>query len=156
MNVFAYNTVIVDTRSGFDYASFHIPGSINLESSQFLILKNPLKGLRIMDPDLVQIIERLARRGVSPEKKVILISQKANSDENKKWQWLLRNLQIEDISVTSLEEFRKKFPNRQFAEPTRSEVWALQISEDLQNEFILKKSSDCFVTWSDKKCHKNF
>ncbi len=156
VNVFAENTVLVDTRNAFDYASFHIVGSVNLMTADFLILKNPLAKRRIMDPDLIQTIERLARRGISPAKKIILISQKADSDENKKWQWLLKNLQVEDVSLAGIEEFRKRYPNRQFAEPARAPVWNLQTSEDLQKEFILKKAPDCFVKWSDKICNRTF
>ncbi|MBC7421268.1 MAG: hypothetical protein H7328_11120 [Bdellovibrio sp.] len=156
VNVFAENTVLVDTRSAFNYASFHIVGSVNLVTEDFLILKNPLTKRRIFDPDLKQTIERLARRGISPNKKIILISDQAKSDENKKWQWLFKNIEIEDVNLTGFEDFRKKYPNRAFSEPTRSAVWKLQISEDLQNEFIFKKAPDCFVKWSDKKCNRAF
>ena len=156
VNVFAENTVLIDTRSAFDYASFHITGSLNLNTSDYLILKNPLTKRRIFDPDLQQTIERLARRGISPAKRVILLSTKANSDENKKWQWLLRNLEVENVRLMSVDEFRKAHPNRSFAEPNREPVWTLQISEDLQKEFIIKKAPDCFVKWSEAKCNKNF
>lgn len=156
VNAFADHTVLVDTRGAFEYASFHISGSVNLSTTDFLILKNPKSKLRILDPDLVQTIERLARRGISPNKKIILISDKANSDENKKWRWLLKNLQVEDITLVGMEEFRKKYPNRAFAEPARSAVWDLQTSEFLQKEFVLKKAPNCFVKWSDKICGKAF
>ena len=89
-------------------------------------------------------------------KRVILLSTKSSSDENKKWQWLLRNLEVENVRLMSVDEFRKAHPNRSFAEPNREPVWTLQISEDLQKEFIIKKAPDCFVKWSEAKCNKNF
>ncbi len=156
VDAFAENTVLVDTRNAFDYASFYIPGSVNLSTSEFLVLKNPLTKRRVLDPDIKQTIERLARRGITPQKRVVLISDKADSVENKKWQWLLRNLEVENVSTDTIEAFRKKYPNRRFAEPARESVWSLETSEELQNEFIFKKSSDCFVSWSEKKCNKTF
>ncbi|MBC7742470.1 MAG: hypothetical protein H7061_09745 [Bdellovibrionaceae bacterium] len=156
VNAFAENTVLVDTRSAFEYASFHIQGSINLSSGDFLILKNPLTQRRILDPDLKQTIERLAHRGITPNKRILLLSNQAGNEENKKWQWLLKNLEIEDVRLMSMNDFRKAYPNRQFALPSREAAWDIKTSEELQNEFIFKKAPECFVKWSESKCQKTF
>ncbi len=156
VNPFAANTVLMDTRDSFAYTSFHIPGSVNLVSTDFLILKNPITKRHILDPDLKQTIERLAHKGITPDKRVILLSDSAQNNENKKWQWLLANLGVENVRLMSINEFKKLYPNRQFATPDRESAWDLTISEELQNEFIVKRGEDCFVKWSEKKCKKTF
>ena len=154
-NVFRTETVLVDTRTAFLFASSHIKGSVNLESADFLLLKNPRTKKRIFDPDLNQTIERLAKRGIHPSKKVLLLSDTKNSDENKKWTWLLGLLEIEDIESMSLDDFRKEFKNARYADPDRATVWTLKLSPELQNEFIINKAPNCFVVWSSKKCERN-
>lgn len=154
-NVFRTETVLVDTRSTFLFTSSHIKGSVNLETADFLLLKDPRAKKRIFDPDLNQTIERLAKKGIHPTKKVLLLSDTKNSDENKKWTWLLAYLEIEDIESMSLDEFRKQFKNARYADPDRALPWTLKLSSELQDEFILKKAPNCFVVWSPKKCEKN-
>ncbi len=147
-NPFAPNAVIVDTRSSFYFASFHIEGSVNLNSSDYLILKNPKSKFYVLDPDLSQVIERLAKRGIAPHKKVILLSETANNIENKKWRWLLKNLEVEDVMLLSLDDFKKIYKSRRFADPTPDVPWTLKSSPELQKELILNKAKDCFVKWS--------
>ena len=154
-NVFKTETVLVDTRSAFLYASAHVKGSVNLSSQDFLLLKNPLNKTRVFDPDLNQTIERLAKRGIHPSKKVLLLSDSKDSAENKKWTWLLKLLEVDSIETTSFQDFRKLTKNARYAEPNIEKPWSLELSEDLQNEFIIKKAPDCFITWSPKKCEKN-
>lgn len=152
VNVFGNNTVLVDTRSAFNFVSFHVPGSVNLNTSDYLILKNPKTSLRILDPDIQQTIERLAKRGINPNKRVILLSDSTESVESKKWRWLLRNIEVESVNLMTIAEFKKEYKARPFAEPKSESSWTLNTSEDLQKEFIIKKSKDCFVNWSDKIC----
>lgn len=141
--------VLVDTRSALEYESYHISGSVSLRSEDFLILKNPKTQKRILDPDIPQTIERLAKRGITPLKKVILISQKKDSDENKKWTWLLNQFGIYKIETISFDDYRKTHPKRiPQAPPEREPVWSVENSEQ-----ILKKSEQCFVGWSDLFCH---
>lgn len=153
VNVFADNAVLVDTRDSFLFQSYHIPGSINLVTSDFLVLKNPKTKLRILDPNITEVIKRLALKGVSPQKKVILLSDVKQSVESKKWRWLLKNLEIENVVLITLNEFKKSQKTNSFSEPTPAEEWDLHFSVELQNEFIYKKSKDCFIKWSDSKCN---
>lgn len=142
------DVVLVDTRSAFDYASFHISGSVNLNSGDFLILKNPKTYQRILDPDIDQVIERLAKRGISPLRSIVLISDKKDSDDNKKWRWLLRQLDVRDVTLTSLEIYRTQ--NKSLvpqAMPDSVPVWQIK-----NTKVIFKKSEQCFVNWSDENC----
>ncbi len=132
--------VLADTRSRLSYESFHLPGSIHLNSEDFIITKNRNK---FLDPD---IVERLARRGVSPEKDVVLISDTPNSVENKKWNWLLLQLDVKDVVMMSLTSYREANKNRvPQAPPERASVWKVEPS-------VLEKSTSCFVNWSDDIC----
>ena len=154
-NVFTVETVLVDTRSAFLFASGNIRGSINLESRDFIILKNVKTKKRVFDPDLKQTNERLAKKGIHPSKKVFLIGDSKNSDENKKWSWLLKLLEIDSVETISFDEFKKEYKNTRYANPSREEPWEIKLSPELQQEFIFKKAPDCFVVWSPKKCLKN-
>lgn len=152
---FEKNRVLLDTRSALDFASFHIEGSQNLLVEDFLILTNPMAAKRaqkrILDPDLAQIIERLAHKGVAPEKVIFLIGATKNSVNNKKWKWLLNSLEIEDVRFSTVEEI-SKIKNGRFSEAEKMSPWPLKMSEVLQKELIYKKSADCFVGWNEKKC----
>lgn len=151
-SIFKVKTVLVDTRDAFSYTSFHIPGSVNLVSNDFLVLKNPITKKYVLDSNLTETIDRLARKGVAPDRRIILLSTAKNSAENKKWNWFLKNLGFEDIDMTSVDEFNAKNKNARYLEPERADVWTLKLSEQLQQEFIIKKGSDCFVKYSDKLC----
>jgi thiosulfate/3-mercaptopyruvate sulfurtransferase len=136
--------VLVDTRPNFQFTASHLPGSIRLESSDFIILKSAASQERIFDPDLQQTIERLAKRGISPLKRIILISEKADSLENKKWTWLLNQLgvlRIERVSLKSYVEKNKLVPQ---AEPDPQAPWT--VDNGLE---IVKKAGDCFASWSE-------
>lgn len=162
-DIFAARTVLVDTRSALNYASFHVEGSVNLLVEDFLILKNPLakkkNQKRVMDPDLKAIVERLARKGIDPRKKVFLIGDKKDSVENKKWKWLLNNLEVEDVTLYSLDEILKNKAGR-FAQAEAVDPWPLKDSEYVQKEFILNKAQKCFADkyikqpWPESSCNR--
>lgn len=97
----AENTVLVDTRSSLEFSTYHVSGSVHLNTSDFLILKNANTQQRQFDPDLEQTIERLAKRGISPDKKIILISNKKDSEENQKWNWLLNKVEVKNVQMIS-------------------------------------------------------
>ncbi len=120
-----------------------------MNSQDFVVLKNAATKSRKLDPDIPQIIERLARRGLSPLKEVKLISDKKDSAENKKWQWLLKKLNIRNVELLSLDEYIKNNkPLRPKPEPEKSEIWSV---DDIKS--IFDKADMCFVNWStDNYC----
>lgn len=142
------NRVLVDTRSAFDFAGYHISGSINLNSGDFLILKDPRTEKRILDPDLIQVVERLAKRGVSPLKNVVLLGNKKDDLENYKWRWLLKQLDVRNVDVMGFAEYRaqnkKAVPQ---AAPEAVPTWEIK-----NPKAILNRSALCFVSWSDTDC----
>jgi Rhodanese-like domain len=154
VDVFAPRSVLMDTRSALDYNSFHIQGSVHLLVDDFLVLKNPMAAKknqkRYFDPNLNSIIERLAKRGIHPHKKIYLIGTEKESIDNRKWKWLLNNLDVKDVELISFETM-KKMKNRRFAEPQAEDIWLYKLGPDLAQELVINKAKKCFV----KKYSKN-
>ncbi len=152
--VFEKKAVLIDTRNPFQYESFHIEGSQNLWSEDFLVLTNPKKKTRMLDPDLAQTVERLALKGIHPDKTIILLNDKADSVENKKWKWLLSYLEIKSIETRSLNDLKKsiKGQNNRFAQPEAQKPWKLLTSEDFQKDLVYKKAPKCFLKWEPQLC----
>lgn len=159
VDAFEPRTILVDTRSALDFASYHIKGSTNLLVEDFLILKNPLakpqNQKRVFDSNLKNVVERLAARGIRPGKRIYLMGDKRDSIDNKKWQWLLYNLEIDEIYLYSIDQIRKMRKGN-FAEIEKEEPWVLKSSPDFQKEFVLIKVNKCFADritkWNDKFC----
>lgn len=159
--VFGVRAVLMDTRTALDYISYHVPGSANLLVEDFLRLQNPLakprNQKRFFDPNLPSVVERLAARGISPDRKVILIGYKKDSVENKKWKWLLNNLEVSDVTLYSFDQIRK-IKNGRFAEVESQPAWTLKSGFEVQKEFILNKAQKCFVryyvkdSWPEDYC----
>ena len=153
--VFDARVVLIDTRSALNYESFHIEGSENLLVEDFLILQNPKSKIRIFDPDLAQTVERLAKKGIHPSKFIVLIGDKEDSIDNKKWKWLLSYLEISQIKTTSIDEVRK-MKNPKWKKADRMPSWKLLTSEDFQNDLIKNKIPRCFsvkiTKWDSKRC----
>lgn len=140
--------VIIDTRSELDYSSYHLSGSVHLNTKDFLVIKNPAAKTKRLDPDMLQNIERLAKKGVSPAKNLLLITDDIESVEIKKWKWFLKRLGFSNIQRSTLDEYRKKNPVRApQPEPPREEVWSVPNSD-----LILIEAEYCFVTWTEKNC----
>jgi len=142
------NTVLVDTRSALEYSSFHFSGSVHLHTSDYLLLKPGLNEKRIFDPDLTQTIERLARRGLHPQKKVILISDDKDQAEAKKWQWLLQKLGLEKPVISFFSDQKSRLAGRPpRAQPERMPVWTVE-----EAGAIVSQAEKCFVLWQESGC----
>lgn len=154
VQIFEKKAVLIDTRNPLQFESFHIEGAQNLWWEDFIILANPKSKKRIMDPDLVQTIQRLAKKGIHPQKTIILINDQADAIENKKWAWFLSYLEIKDIKLRSLNDLKKSMTgqNNRFAKPEAQKPWVLLTSEDFQKDLVQKKSVDCFIGWNEKRC----
>jgi rhodanese-related sulfurtransferase len=152
--IFENKAVLIDTRSPLAFESFHIEGSQNLWWEDYLVLTNPKKKTRMLDPDLQQTVERLAAKGIHPHKTVILINDQADAIPNKKWRWLLSYLEISSIQVKSLDTLKKSVrgQNNRFARAERQSPWKLLTSEEFQKDLVNRKASQCFLKWDDKRC----
>lgn len=152
--VFEKKAVLIDTRNPFIFESFHIEGSQNLWWEDFLILTQPKKRTRVLDPDLQQTVERLASKGIHPSKTIVLLNDRADAIENKKWKWLLSYLEIKNIELKSVSELKKsiKGQNNRFAKAEPQSPWKLLTSEDFQKDLVMKKAQKCFLQWNEKSC----
>lgn len=155
VNVFDRPIVLLDTRRSLDYASFHVSGAKDLWWQDFVTLDqktaNARKRKYFFEKDMAPLIERLANRGVAPQKTVYLIGYKQDSTENKRWAWLLKLLEVQDVKMISQDEARKKFPGRR-ADPPVEKPWELKTSQEFQYEFIHNKAQECFMSFDDLKC----
>lgn len=154
VQIFKKNTVLIDTRSPLMFESFHIEGSQNLWWEDFVLLKNPKTKKRVFDPDLKQTIDRLAKKGIHPDMTIYLISEKADSTENKKWKWLLSYLEVRNVELKAIADLRKSKSGsiNRFALATPQKPWSLLTSDDFQKDLIEKKIPLCFMKWDEKKC----
>ncbi len=142
------NVVFADTRSALAFSTYHPSGTVSLNTDDFIILKNAATQDRALDPDLDQLVERLAKRGISPLKKVKLISNKKDSEENKKWRWLLAKLDVTNVEFLTLDEYiQQNRPLRPQPQPERANVWPVANAD-----VILKKAQTCFVNWTESDC----
>lgn len=139
--------IYADTRSELDFVGFRIPGSVHLDTEDFLILVDARSKRRILDPDIGQIIERLAKKGISPNKNIILVEATGNSESAKKWKWLLSKLNILKIEIQQFDEIIKNNkPLRPKAEPNRESAWGVS------DKSWYKISEKCFVEHQANLC----
>ncbi len=153
-HVYEKKAVLIDTRNPFLYESFHIEGSQNLWWEDFLVLTNPKKKTRVFDPDILQTVERLASKGIHPDKTIVLLNDKADAIENKKWKWLLSYLEINNIELRSVSDLKKSLrgQNNRFALAEPQKPWKLLTSEDFQRDLVTRKAQKCFLKWNPKVC----
>lgn len=152
--VFVKKAVLIDTRNPFLFESFHIEGSQNLWWEDYLVLTNPKKKTRVLDPDIQQTVERLASKGIAPDKTIVLLNDKADAIENKKWKWLLSYLEINSIELRSVNELKKSLrgQNNRFAQAEPQKPWKLLTSEDFQKDLVTRKAQQCFLKFTPKVC----
>lgn len=154
VNPMKADVVLLDTRTAFDFESFHVSGSMNIWWEDFLVRRESnqraSKKIYKLD-DLEKVIERLASQRVGPYKTIILIGRTKDSAENLKWQWLLKNLELRDIKLLSLEQAKEQFPGRR-SRSDSLDSWKLTKSEVLQKELILEAADKCFLNFSSKDC----
>ena len=140
--------ILADTRSALEYNSFHLSGCVYLNTSDFLVNKNQITKKKKLDPDMQQNIERLAKKGLSPSKSVLLITDDVDSLEVKKWKWFLKRLGFSNIQRMTLDDYRKKNPIRvPQPEPLREDPWTV-----VNSDLIVIESEFCFVNWTESNC----
>ena len=148
--------VYVDTRSALEYESFHIPGTVHLWWEDFLYSGSIKSNQKFFEPELKNLVRRLALKGVQPDKQLILIHNKNDSSELLRWVWLFKKIKIENVQIKTLEHLKQnsKGQNRRFQEPLAQETW-----NDLkgwnQAEYqdkVLKLATKCFVSFQADSC----
>ena len=154
VNPLKQDFVLLDTRTALEFESFSVSGSAHIWWEDFLVRSEGVQkksSSKYRIDNLEKIIERLASRGVSPTKVIILVGARADAIENLKWNWLLKSLEIRNIKMLSLDQAKSQFAGRR-GRPESQSPWKLSQSEDFQNEFILSYSQSCFIKFSAQDC----
>ncbi|MES2856452.1 MAG: rhodanese-like domain-containing protein [Bdellovibrionota bacterium] len=103
-------TVIIDARPAFEYSGAHIPKSINLNWSDFTEPVPAQKG--ILQEDLFAVTRRLARLGIGPDSKVVVVGNGIfGNGEEGRIAWMFAYLGIDQVQFTSLEALKPRLVN---------------------------------------------
>jgi thiosulfate/3-mercaptopyruvate sulfurtransferase len=104
------NTIVIDSRSPFDYSLAHIPRSISMQWSNFTQPVPEQRGLLL--PDLFSISRRLAAMGISPSSHVVVIGsgQQGNGEEGR-IAWMLAYLGVVNVQFTAMDALKARMVN---------------------------------------------
>ncbi len=142
--------LLVDVRSELKYSGHHISGSVSLRTESFILLKSSLNKLRNIDTDLDQTAERLSKKGITPERKVLILFDSESEIESKKWKWFFESAKFKSVDLQNIDEYRQQNPNRvPSEEPEAVPRWTLS---DSVKSYILKHAESCFIEWNHKLC----
>jgi thiosulfate/3-mercaptopyruvate sulfurtransferase len=123
-------TVVIDARSAFDYSMAHIPHAINLKWSDFTEPEPTQRG--ILQKDVFEIARRLARFGVSPDSRVVVVGRglKGNGEEGR-IAWMLAFLGVKNVQFADIDAFRTQLTNAVTSPPTGVPMWKPEPLESL-------------------------
>lgn len=128
--VFTKETIVLDTRSSYEYSSYHFPGSRSVRWGDFTLQNEEIKGR--LDPDSFAIARRLALLGVSPESKVIVVGNGIKGEgEEGRVAWMLKYLGIRDVSFAAFNYFKGPVSNVESPPPKNAPVWKPQTVDSL-------------------------
>ncbi len=103
-------SIILDVRSAFEYSLAHIPGSINIQWDEFSEQGTRYKGK--LQSDLFALTTRLARIGVDPDSKVLVVGLgvKGNGEEGRV-AWMLSYLGVKAVSFIDISSLKARMIN---------------------------------------------
>jgi thiosulfate/3-mercaptopyruvate sulfurtransferase len=102
------DTVVIDARRPFDFATSRIPRSLSMQWSDFT---QPMPAQRgVLQADLFQVARRLARAGVDLDAPVVVVGYgRAGSGEEGRIAWMLRYLGVKQVRFASFLYFPGPF-----------------------------------------------
>lgn len=102
-------TVVVDARKPFEFASSRIPRSVSMQWSDFT--QPQARG--VLQADLFEAARRLARAGIGPETPVVVVgSGRKGGGEEGRIAWMLRYLGVERVRFAGIQHFPGPFTSR--------------------------------------------
>ncbi|MCB0391891.1 MAG: hypothetical protein KDD58_11405 [Bdellovibrionales bacterium] len=117
------STFVIDARSQFDYSLSHIPQSISLQWDEFSRPGAIHRGL--LNEDLFKVTRRLARKGLGPETKVIVLGNGLQgAGEEARLTWTLLYIGIKNVQFAGLSYFQKApMTNEQSPPKKNAKMW---------------------------------
>ena len=124
-------TIVVDARSRFEYSISHIPGSVNLQWSDFTEPERAQKG--VVQNDTFAIARRLAHNGIGPDTPVVVVGRGKNGDgEEGRLAWMLAYLGVKHVQFADVDSFHVHFSNVvENNPPAEVPIWKPEIIESL-------------------------
>ena len=112
------DVVIVDTRSSFDFLMARIPRSVSVNWSDYSEREPSQRGWP--QKDLFAAARRLARMGIAPDSKVVVLGQGlAGEGEEGRVAWFLAYLGIEDIRFGRFGSVKSRLTTEALPESTK-------------------------------------
>ena len=115
-------SIILDVRSAFEYSLAHIPNSINIQWDEFSEQGTAYKGK--LQTDLFSISARLARLGIDPESKVLIVGQgiKGGGEEGRV-AWMLTYLGVKQVSFIDIASLKARMINTSQEQNKSATIW---------------------------------
>lgn len=112
------DVVIVDTRSSFDFSMARIPRSVSINWSDYSEREPAQRGWP--QKDLFAAARRLARLGISPESKVVVLGLGADGQgEEGRVAWLLAYLGVQDVRFGRFGSVKSRLTTEALPESTK-------------------------------------
>ncbi len=128
--VLSKDSIIIDARSSYEYASFHFPGSISMQWNDFTEAADEVKGR--LQPDLYALTRRLALMGITPESSIVVVGDgvKGNGEEGR-IAWMLKYLGVKNVHFAAISYFKGPVTNITPQPPHNASPWQPDIVESL-------------------------
>ncbi|MCB0420982.1 MAG: hypothetical protein KDD61_08300 [Bdellovibrionales bacterium] len=122
------NTLVIDTRSEFEYGIAHIPKSVRISPSELYDSRSKLRGQ--LRPDLFRWARRLARLGIGPDGKVIVVGD-VQSFSAGQVAWGLYYLGVDDVQFASIGYFNQAMSNLKSKPYDPEKLWKPKLRRSL-------------------------
>ena len=101
------DTVVLDAREAFEFATGHIPHSKWIDINEFRNDRSRFKGA--LPGDLLDFTRRLSRLGIDPATPVVVIGNgRSGTGKDGRLAWLLHYVGVTDVHVANLAYFKTK------------------------------------------------
>jgi thiosulfate/3-mercaptopyruvate sulfurtransferase len=123
-------SIIIDVRPAFEYSLAHIPNSVNLQWDEFSEQGGNYRGK--LQSDLFSISTRLARLGIEPDSKVLVVGQGlSGGGEEGRVAWMLTYLGVKHVSFVALSNLKARMINTTQEQNKSAQIWKPKVFESL-------------------------
>lgn len=124
-------TIFVDARPAFEYSVSHLNGAIPLRPEDFTQREAPFLGL--LDLDLFSLTRHLARLGIAPDSKVVVVGRgPEGKGEEGRVAWTLRYLGVNNTRYASMAYFTKPLTASEAPPRLNAVIWKPELDSSLQ------------------------